>query len=148
MAAANEQIKTLQIDERNNMSSKPLIYLASPYSHPDPSVRQERYEAACKAAASLMRQGHHIYSPIAATHPLAAAHDLPGDWQYWQCFDCNMINRCDEVFVLMLDGWQDSVGVQAEIQYATTCGKPVEYIPPHPDQDKVQLYKWEGSTNE
>jgi len=53
------------------MSSKPLIYLASPYSHPDPSVRQERYEAACKATAAMMRQGYHVYSPIAATHPPA-----------------------------------------------------------------------------
>ena len=29
-----------------------MIYLASPYTHPDRDVRQERFEAACRAAAS------------------------------------------------------------------------------------------------
>lgn len=41
-----------------------MIYLASPYSHPAPAVRQERYEAACAATATLTREGHPVFSPI------------------------------------------------------------------------------------
>lgn len=31
------------------------IYLASPYSSPDPNVRQQRFEACNEAAAMIMR---------------------------------------------------------------------------------------------
>ncbi|GIW55540.1 MAG: hypothetical protein KatS3mg082_1944 [Nitrospiraceae bacterium] len=34
-----------------------MIYLASPYSHPDPAVREERFHAACRAAAALLLAG-------------------------------------------------------------------------------------------
>jgi len=46
----------------------PLIYLASPFSHPDPAVREQRFEAACRAAADLIRQGKSIFSPIAHSY--------------------------------------------------------------------------------
>jgi hypothetical protein len=32
-----------------------MIYLASPYSHPDPLVRKARFDAACRATADLIR---------------------------------------------------------------------------------------------
>ena len=32
--------------------------------------------------------------------------------------------------VLMLDGWQESVGVQAEIQIARELGKQIRYLVP------------------
>jgi len=34
-----------------------MIYLASPYSHPDKNVMNRRYVAAVKATAELMRRG-------------------------------------------------------------------------------------------
>ena len=34
-----------------------LTYLASPYSHPDPEVREGRYRAACAVAAVLCARG-------------------------------------------------------------------------------------------
>ncbi len=34
-----------------------MIYLASPYSHPDVAVREARFHAACRAAAEFMRDG-------------------------------------------------------------------------------------------
>jgi hypothetical protein len=37
------------------------------------------------------------------------------------------LRRCDEVVVLMLDGWERSEGVQAEIRIAEALGKPVRY---------------------
>jgi hypothetical protein len=41
--------------------------------------------------------------------------------------DEDFIRRCEEVMVLMLDGWEDSVGVQAEIVLAHQLGKLVSY---------------------
>jgi hypothetical protein len=104
-----------------------LIYLCSPYTHPDLSVRQARFDAACRAAADLIRQGKLILSPIAHSHALCQ-YDLPLDWEFWQQVDRRLLETCNEVVVLMLDGWEQSVGVQAEIAIARELGKPVTYL--------------------
>lgn len=111
---------------------KPLLYLASPYSHSDPAVRQARFDAVCRAAAELIRQGKIVFSPIAHGHPLCA-YGMPPDWQFWQQQDRRFLELCDEVAVLMLDGWRASAGVQAEIAIARELGKPVSFLaPPEP----------------
>jgi hypothetical protein len=106
-----------------------MIYLASPYSHPDPAVREQRFRDACRAAVTLMRKGRFIFSPIAHSHSLAEF-GLPGDWDFWERIDREHLWRCDRLVVLMLDGWRESVGVQAEIEIAEKLGLPVEYLPP------------------
>ena len=63
-----------------------VIYLASPYTHSDASVRESRFDAACKATAELVRSGQVVFSPIAHGHPLVRF-GLPIDWDYWARFD-------------------------------------------------------------
>jgi nucleoside 2-deoxyribosyltransferase len=109
-----------------------MIYLASPYSHPDPAVREERFRAACQVTAELIRAGDAVISPVVQGHPLAAF-GLPTDWQFWETLDRHQLARCDEVVVLMLDGWRESVGVQTEIRIAAELGKPVRYVAPAGD---------------
>ena len=106
-----------------------MIYLASPYSDPDPAVKAQRFDVACEAAAALMRQGHMVFSPIAHTHPIARF-DLPGGWHFWAAYDRAFIQWCDELWVLTLPGWDASVGVTAEIEFADMLGKPKRYIDP------------------
>ncbi len=106
-----------------------MIYLASPYSHSEPSVHEQRFRAACVAAARLMRAGRVVFSPIAHGHSIAA-YGLPTDWRFWERFDREQLARCDEVVVLTLDGWRESAGVQAEIRIAGELGKPVRYLEP------------------
>jgi hypothetical protein len=101
-----------------------MIYLASPYSHPDPAVRQKRFEAACRAAAALLRAGVSVFSPIAHSHPIAQ-HGVPGTWEFWQQIDREYLLHCRAVVVLRLPGWVTSVGVQAEIDLARRWGIPV-----------------------
>jgi hypothetical protein len=105
----------------------PLLYLCSPYTSPDPAIRQARFEAACLATAELMHSGRHVYSPIVASHPLCK-HGLPVDWQFWREFDLRLLAMCDEVVVLKLDGWQRSIGIHAEIAAAKALGKPVSFL--------------------
>jgi hypothetical protein len=104
-----------------------MIYLASPYSHPDAAIRQRRFEAVCRVAARLLRQGRTVYSPIVYGHALCA-YGVPGDWRFWQRHDRPLLEACDEVVVLMLDGWENSVGVHAEIAFAREMGKPVSFM--------------------
>ena len=104
-----------------------MIYLASPYSHPDPAVREQRFRAACRATADLLRAGEVVFSPIVHSHPLVAF-DMPTAWAFWERIDRAHLERCDEVGVLMLDGWAHSVGVREELRLARELGKPVRFL--------------------
>ena len=106
-----------------------MIYLASPYSHPDPAMRQSRFEAACRATAALMRAGLMVFSPIAHSHPLTQ-YGLPGDWAFWQRYDRAHMEACSAMAILTLDGWKESTGVQAETRIAANLGMPVFLIDP------------------
>lgn len=97
---------------------KPFIYLAVPYSHPDPSVVEDRFNQVNQFAVKLIAEGHHVISPISMCHPIAMQGNLPGDWEYWQKYAQNCLSVCRALYVLMLDGWRESVGVQAEIKMA------------------------------
>jgi nucleoside 2-deoxyribosyltransferase len=106
-----------------------VVYLASPYSHADPAVREARFQAACQATAVLIRQGKIVFSPIVHSHSLCR-YGLPGDWGFWRSLDLAYLGRCDEVVVVKLDGWRQSRGVQAEVARARALGKPVSFIEP------------------
>jgi hypothetical protein len=105
-----------------------LAYLASPYSHPDPSVRIERFEAVARAAAKLMAEGYLVFSPIAHSHPIAHLGGLDGDWDRWEEFDRAMLSRCQSVIVLQLDGWSESRGIRREIMIAEELGLEVTFL--------------------
>lgn len=104
-----------------------MIYLASPYSHPDPAIRERRYRDVCRATASLIRAGVSVFSPIIHSHPLEA-YGLPSHWRFWEELDRDFLARCDRLAVLMLGGWETSIGVRAEIRIARELGKPVSYL--------------------
>ena len=109
---------------------KTLVYLATPYSHPDPDVRRQRFEAVNLRAAVLMAEGVHVFSPISHTHPIAEAGSLPKDWKFWEEYDTAIIQCCCRLIVFCQDGWKESIGVQAEIEIASRLNIPIEYIMP------------------
>jgi hypothetical protein len=119
-----------------------MIYLASPYSHPDPAVRQDRFEKVCHAAAALIRRGHVVFSPIAHSHGMARL-GLPTDWSFWETQDRWFLSVCAELWVLTLDGWQESRGVQAEITIAQSLGKPLRLLSGRrPSEPEVMIFDY------
>ena len=106
-----------------------MIYLASPYSSGFASVREERYHEVCKAAARLMITGKIVYSPIAHSHPIEH-YTGPQDHGFWMHQCVGMLRHCDEIVVLMIDGWKESKGVAIEVELANTLDIPVRYIDP------------------
>ena len=106
-----------------------MNYLASPYSDPDPVVREARYRFVCAATASLLQEGFQVFSPIVQSHPLIAW-GLPTEWSFWEPFDRWLLQQCQELWVLQLTGWKQSVGVQKEIEYARAFGIPIRYLQP------------------
>jgi len=105
-----------------------MIYLASPYSHEDPAVREKRYHAAMEATARLINNGIHIISPIVHGHAMAEKHNMKGDFQFWNEYCIDMMLMCESILVLKLPGWQNSIGVTAEIKEARKHGIYVMYM--------------------
>ena len=104
------------------------IYLACPYSHEYLTVKIGRFWKANEKAAELMKQGHIVFSPISHSHPIALQCDLPGDYHYWKAWNRSFIEWCDQVWILRLEGWKESIGVKGEIEDAAELGKPSFYI--------------------
>ena len=107
---------------------KMLVYLATPYTHSDYSVMVKRFEKVNQIAAKLMSQGIHIYSPISHTHPISEIGNLPKTWDYWEEYDRKILAVCGKLMVYKQDGWEKSVGVQAEIKIAQELNLPIEFI--------------------
>jgi len=110
------------------MEKKRLVYLATPYTDKDPAVKEERFKKVNQVAAKLILKGEVVFSPISHTHPIALEADLPGNWEYWDEFDRAYLECCKKLYVLMLDGWKESKGVQAEIKIAEELDIEIEYI--------------------
>ena len=105
-------------------------YLASPYSDPDPDVRQRRFVEVCRAAARMMTMDRiAVYSPVAHGHSIAEHGDIDATAHtFWMAQCLPFIHAADELVVLMLDGWRDSIGVASEVAQAKLQGIPVRYI--------------------
>jgi len=52
-------------------------------------------------------------------------------------FDRAFLEMCSEVWVLTLDGWRESEGVQAEMAMARELGKPVVVVEPEALNDRT-----------
>ena len=118
---------------------KSLVYLACPYSHPDPEVRESRFLAATHAAATLTAAGVHVFSPITQTHPILLAGDLPRRWEYWEAYDRAVLSTCRALVVLQLEGWDCSEGVRAETAIAEQLCLPCYFTPPGKIADVIPI---------
>jgi len=70
-----------------------------------------------------------MFSPIAYNVPMEQF-NLPTDWNFWQDYDKAFVKRCDILAVLQIDGWDKSIGVAAEVEYARSLGMNIVYITP------------------
>jgi hypothetical protein len=106
-----------------------MIYLATPYSHKGLLgrwVMWMRFRIVTRIAAKIMQKGYNVFSPITLTHPIARLGNIDQiDHEFWLKMDKWYVDRCDELWVVMLDGWKDSAGVKREIGWALWQGKGV-----------------------
>ena len=107
---------------------KKLTYIAVPYTSDDSAVTEERFRKVSRVAAKLINSGEFLISPISMCHPISQEGGLPGDWEFWDEYDKAIIACCYKLYVLMLDGWKESTGVQAEIKIAKELGLEIVYI--------------------
>jgi hypothetical protein len=107
-----------------------MIYVASPYSHRDPAIREHRFQMVEKYIVSELRQKMVAFSPIVYAHKMAVEFGLPTDAEYWKGFNNSIMRRCDSIVILRLKGWDRSKGVEYERQLAEELHMPVNYANP------------------
>lgn len=107
------------------------IYLASPYSDPDPAVRQERYEAVCAHTIYLLTiKKVIVFSPIVYTHEIVKKFDMPFEAKDWKHYNESMLRCASSLEILLLRGWPYSKGIKAECAFAEEAKIAVSYEAP------------------
>ena len=103
-----------------------MIYLACPYSHEDSKVRARRFTLANVMAAKLMEQGYVVFSPLSHSVPIEPfTGRKPHD--FWMHQDLPWLAFCDELHLLMLDGWAQSSGIAREVEEAVSLKMPIVF---------------------
>lgn len=110
------------------MTNKCMVYVCCPYWHEDESVRNYRRRKAIEYSTVLVKKGVPCYSPLLYTERFKNDNTKEG---YWIEHGRRMLDACDEVRVLCLDGWEESNGVKGEIQRAEELGLEIKYIEKH-----------------
>ena len=111
-----------------------LAFLASPYYHPDAERRLVRYNAALAAARWLWDNGWFVYSPIVYGKTLHAEGEGRQS-HLWAIFNYRLIDCCDDLIVLAMDGWTKSIGIADEMAYAKATHKPIYFLLRNPGED-------------
>lgn len=103
------------------------MYIASPYTHSDPMIRQRRFEKALDFTVWLaLKYKLWGFSPIGHSHHMGTMHpELPYTFGFWEAWNNTMIRASVGLVVLQIDGWENSKGIEAEIGYAGMIGKPI-----------------------
>lgn len=81
-----------------------------------------------KVLTDLLAQKVWAFSPIVHCHELKKITELPATHTFWLEYDFHILERCDKLYILRLEGWEQSLGVAAEKKFAEDKGIPVEYI--------------------
>lgn len=108
---------------------RPLVYVAAPYTRPDPVQNTHDLIA---AVDEIVDEG--VVTPIAPHLTLLWHVVRPRPLEFWYAYDLATVARCDAV--LRLPG--DSTGADREVEFATSRGIPVF-------SDRAELYRWAAS---
>ena len=100
------------------------VYVAGPYGDSAPiETRKYRYNKILQACADLVSAGVRAYAPVAYAHNLAKLGSFPPDG--WYGFDLSMLPMFEYVLLLKLPGWDESRGVELELEEAANLNIPV-----------------------
>ncbi len=100
----------------SNATRKPLVYIAGPYTKPDPVVNTR--EAILLGQRIREQLGVQVFVP----HFSHFEHLLsPRDFEYWMAIDLEWIERCDVLFRMA----GESAGADREVIHARKLGIPV-----------------------
>lgn len=108
------------------MSKK--IFVAGPYNASDKSIMENRMNTIKDYCVKQFLEGNSPISALLMGLVYAQHANLPTDTNTWRTFSETLLKGCDELHVLMLDGWEQSSGVKSEIESATKLNISIKYI--------------------
>lgn len=111
-----------------NIQEPIKLYLASPYTNKSPTVREKRFVAISITASQLTLVGYNIYSPILNGHIMSQYIHFPRKYDFWAARDRQFIEWCDRFYIVKLEGWEQSKGIEKEIEAAKELRKPIVYF--------------------
>lgn len=106
------------------MNKTEQIYLACPYSHPEPAIQQERLEKVSRVAGLLIQKDFLVYSPVSHGVNIAKHCAMNGDYKTWQNHCLSMLRRSKYAIALLLKGYEESIGMNDELSWCRTWGIP------------------------
>lgn len=120
-----------------------FFYIATPYSK-YPYGLEAAFRGACRITGMLIAAKIPVYSPIAHSHSIAKySHMDPLDHQIWLPADKPMMDAAYGLVVVMMDGWDKSIGIEHEIAAFAKAGKPIIYM--EPGEIPLELEVWRDS---
>lgn len=105
-----------------------MIFVSVPYSNPYREIVELRVKVLSIYCGQLMKNGVITTSPVLFGTTILNHYTLPFDFTYWQDLSYTYLEKCDEIHVLLMDGWKESSGVQGEIERAREIGIPIKFI--------------------
>lgn len=104
-----------------------IYYLASPYTHSEPLVREMRYLKIMQATSIFFNKNVFVFSPILYSHEMTKLYSMPSDADFWWNFNKAALDKCGHLIVYKMNGWDQSKGVAIEIEYARNKRYPIIY---------------------
>ena len=112
-----------------------MIIVCGPYAHKDPAVKAERVKSIARACVKLMTDGKTqlaasplLYGLCLSDHVESDGVHLPDTYDFWEHFCFSFIEVGSEVYVLNLEGWDQSNGTKGEIAKAKELNIPVYLV--------------------
>jgi len=103
-----------------------LWYVACPYTGNKSEIR-ERMRIFDLVDAHLIKLGYFTVSPL-SKHDVVEEHEVPSDWIFWERYSRELLSKCNGIFVIQISGWEQSTGVNSEIELAKELGIPICFI--------------------
>ncbi len=105
-----------------------MRYLAGPYRHKDLFVMEQRAHQHELFLLHCDGLGLDVYSPITHWRPVERGRGLLDTPEAWWRRSRAMLEKASELWVLMLPGWEKSVGTQLEIREAGRLRIKIRYF--------------------
>ena len=105
-----------------------MIFISAPYTHENVEVVEKRVEIIEKYVAECALSEIIALSPVLYYHNIVKKYELPKTYTYWEHICISMLQKCDMLFVLTMDGWDTSVGVKSELEVARRLNISIGYV--------------------
>lgn len=107
------------------MSKK--IFVAIPYNGTT-EEKEHRLKILSIYCISLFKDNQSPISPLLMGLMMVKEGNLPTDSETWKIYSETLLKGCDELHILMVNGWENSIGIKYEIEEANKLNIKTHYI--------------------